>query len=102
MVHIYMFHHFGDNGLFNGCNVTDGLDGLATGVTAIVNATLGIFAYLSGNVIYSEYLNIMYIPSSAEITVFFSAMVGALLGIYVVQLLPCPGLYGRYGQSDSR
>lgn len=81
----------------NGCNVTDGLDGLATGVTAIVGATLGIFAYLSGNVIYSEYLNIMYIPSSAEITVFFSAMVGALLGFMWYNSYPAQVFMGDTG-----
>jgi phospho-N-acetylmuramoyl-pentapeptide-transferase len=48
----------------NGANLTDGLDGLATGVSAVIGTTLGVFAYLSGNVIYAEYLNIMYIPAT--------------------------------------
>ncbi len=81
----------------NSCNVTDGLDGLAAGVTAIVGATLGIFAYLSGNVIYSEYLNIMYIPSSAEITVFFSSIVGALLGFMWYNAYPAQIFMGDTG-----
>ena len=64
----------------NAVNLTDGMDGLAAGITAIVGAALGVLAYLSGNVIYADYLNIMYIPDSGEITVYLSALVGALLG----------------------
>ena len=62
----------------NGVNLTDGMDGLATGTSAIVGVVLGIFAWLSGNIVNAEYLNIMYIPGSGEIAVFLSAFVGAL------------------------
>ena len=64
----------------NGTNLTDGMDGLATGTSAIVGTVLGIFAYLSGNILNAEYLNIMYIPGTGEIAVFMSAFVGALIG----------------------
>ena len=64
----------------NGVNLTDGLDGLAAGTSAIVGVVLGILAWLSGNLIDSEYLNIMYLPGTGEIAVFMAAMVGALLG----------------------
>lgn len=64
----------------NGANLTDGLDGLVTGVSAPIAATLGIFAYLSGNVIYASYLNVLYIPYMGELVVFMSAFLGALVG----------------------
>ena len=64
----------------NGANLTDGLDGLATGVSAVIIVILGVFAYLSGNIIYSDYLNIMYIPGTGELMVFAAALVGALIG----------------------
>ena len=64
----------------NGVNLTDGIDGLATGTSAIVGVVLGIFAWLGGNVFNAEYLNIMYIPGSGEIAVFMAAFVGALIG----------------------
>ena len=64
----------------NGANLTDGLDGLAAGVSAIIVVVLGVFSYLSGNIIYSDYLNIMYIPGTGELTVFAAALVGALIG----------------------
>ncbi|MCF0178609.1 MAG: phospho-N-acetylmuramoyl-pentapeptide-transferase, partial [Bacteroidales bacterium] len=67
-------------GCSNGANLTDGMDGLTSGVSAIVGSTLGILAYVSGHAIYADYLNIMYIPYSGEILVFMSAFVGALLG----------------------
>ena len=62
----------------NGANLTDGLDGLATGTSAIIGATLGILAYVSGNMVYADYLNIMYIPHSGELVVFGSAFIGSL------------------------
>ena len=65
----------------NGVNLTDGMDGLATGSSAIVGVVLGIFAWLSGNIVNADYLNIMYIPGSGEIAVFMSAFVRALIGI---------------------
>ena len=64
----------------NGANLTDGLDGLATGSSAIIGLTLGILAYLSGHIAYASYLNIMYIPGSEELVVFISAFIGATIG----------------------
>jgi phospho-N-acetylmuramoyl-pentapeptide-transferase len=64
----------------NGVNLTDGMDGLAAGTTAIVGVVLGIFGWLGGNIVNAEYLNIMYIPGSGEVAVFMSALVGALIG----------------------
>ena len=64
----------------NGANLTDGLDGLATGSSAIIGVALGILAYLSGHIAYSSYLNIMYIPGSEELVVFISAFIGATIG----------------------
>ena len=64
----------------NGVNLTDGMDGLAAGTSAIVGVVLGIFAWLGGNIVNAEYLNIMYIPGSGEVAVFMSALVGALIG----------------------
>ena len=80
----------------NAANLTDGIDGLATGTSAISGATLGILAYVSGNVIYADYLNIMYIPNLGELTVFISAFIGATVGFPVVQFLPGTGFHGRY------
>ena len=62
----------------NGANLTDGLDGLATGTSAIIGVTLAVFAYVSGNIIFADYLNIMYIPGSGELVVFISAFIGTL------------------------
>ena len=64
----------------NGANLTDGLDGLVTGVSAPIVLVLGILAYLSGHIVYADYLNIMYIPGSGELVVFAAALVGALVG----------------------
>jgi len=64
----------------NGANLTDGLDGLATGVSVPIVAVLGVLAYLSGHIVYADYLNIMYIPDSGELVVFAAALVGALVG----------------------
>ncbi|MCQ2605982.1 MAG: phospho-N-acetylmuramoyl-pentapeptide-transferase [Bacteroidales bacterium] len=81
----------------NGVNLTDGLDGLATGTTAIVGAVLGILAYLSGNVIYSNYLNIMYIPYSGELVVFASALLGATIGFLWYNAFPAQVFMGDTG-----
>ena len=81
----------------NGTNLTDGMDGLAAGVTAIVGAVLGILAYFSGNVIYAEYLNIMYIPDSGEIVVYMSALIGALLGFLWYNSYPAQVFMGDTG-----
>ena len=62
----------------NGANMTDGLDGLATGTSAIIGITLAVFAYVSGNTVFADYLNIMYIPESGELVVFISAFVALL------------------------
>ena len=64
----------------NGANMTDGLDGLATGTSAIIGITLAIFAYVSGNAIFADYLNIMYIPNSGELVIFISSFIGACVG----------------------
>ena len=81
----------------NGVNLTDGMDGLATGTSAIVGVVLGIFAWLSGNIVNSEYLNIMYIPGSGEIAVFMSAFVGALIGFLWYNSFPAQVFMGDTG-----
>lgn len=81
----------------NGTNLTDGMDGLAAGVTAIVGVALGILAYLSGNTIYSNYLNIMYIPNSGEIVIYMAALVGALLGFLWYNSFPAQVFMGDTG-----
>lgn len=81
----------------NGVNLTDGLDGLATGTTAIVGAVLGVLAYLSGNVIYSNYLNIMYIPYSGELVVYASAFLGATIGFLWYNSFPAQVFMGDTG-----
>ena len=81
----------------NGTNLTDGMDGLAAGITAIVGAVLGILAYFSGNVIYADYLNIMYIPESGEIVVYMSALIGALLGFLWYNSYPAQVFMGDTG-----
>lgn len=84
-------------GVSNSANLTDGLDGLAAGVSAIVGATLGVLAYLSGNVIYSDYLNIMFILGADEIVVFLAAMVGGLLGFLWYNSYPAQVFMGDTG-----
>lgn len=84
-------------GVSNSANLTDGLDGLAAGVSAIVGATLGVLAYLSGNIIYSDYLNIMFIPGADEIVVFLAAMVGGLLGFLWYNSYPAQVFMGDTG-----
>lgn len=81
----------------NGANLTDGLDGLATGISAIIVVVLGAFAYLSGNIIYSGYLNIMYIPGTGELTVFAAALVGALIGFLWYNCYPAQVFMGDTG-----
>ncbi len=81
----------------NGANLTDGLDGLATGASAISGATLGVFAYLGGNIIYADYLNIMYIPNSGELTVFMSAFIGAAIGFLWYNSFPAQVFMGDTG-----
>ena len=81
----------------NGVNLTDGMDGLATGTSAIVGVVLGIFAWLSGNIVNSEYLNIMYIQGSGELAVFMSAFVGALIGFLWYNSFPAQVFMGDTG-----
>lgn len=83
--------------LSNGTNLTDGLDGLAAGTTAIVGVVIGILAWLSGNLLNSNYLNIMYIPGAGEIAVFMSAFVGALLGFLWYNSYPAQVFMGDTG-----
>ena len=81
----------------NGVNLTDGIDGLATGTSAIVGVVLGIFAWLGGNMLDSGYLNIMYIPGSGEVAVFMSAFVGALIGFLWYNAYPAQVFMGDTG-----
>jgi phospho-N-acetylmuramoyl-pentapeptide-transferase len=81
----------------NGANITDGLDGLATGTSAIIGATLGIFAYVSGNTIFADYLNIMYIPNTGELVVFIAAFVGACVGFLWYNSFPAQVFMGDTG-----
>lgn len=81
----------------NGANLTDGLDGLATGTSAIIGTTLGILAYLSGNIIYADYLNIMYIPFSGELVVFAAAFIGATIGFLWYNSFPAQVFMGDTG-----
>ena len=81
----------------NGTNLTDGMDGLSTGTSAIAGVVLGIFAWLSGNIINSDYLNIMYIPGTGEIAVFMAAFVGALIGFLWYNSFPAQVFMGDTG-----
>ncbi|MCX4336950.1 MAG: phospho-N-acetylmuramoyl-pentapeptide-transferase [Bacteroidales bacterium] len=81
----------------NGVNLTDGMDGLATGTSAIVGTVLGIFAWLGGNMLNAEYLNIMYIPGSGEVAIFMSAFVGALIGFLWYNAFPAQVFMGDTG-----
>ena len=81
----------------NGANITDGLDGLATGTSAIIGTTLGILAYLSGNIIYAKYLNIMYIPNVGELVIFASAFIGATVGFLWYNSYPAQVFMGDTG-----
>lgn len=81
----------------NGANITDGLDGLATGVCAIIGVCLGIFAYVSGNIKLAEYLNIMYIPNLGELSIFIAAFVGACIGFLWYNSYPAQVFMGDTG-----
>jgi phospho-N-acetylmuramoyl-pentapeptide-transferase len=81
----------------NGANLTDGIDGLAAGSSAIIVLTLGIFAWVSGNIIFSEYLDIMYIPRAGELLVFIAAFVGALVGFLWYNAFPAQVFMGDTG-----
>ena len=81
----------------NGANLTDGIDGLAAGTSAISVLALGVFAFVSGNVIFSDYLNVMYIPNSGEMTIFIAAFVGALVGFLWYNTYPATVFMGDTG-----
>ena len=81
----------------NGANLTDGIDGLAAGTSAISVTALGIFTFVSGNIIFANYLNIMYIPNSGEMTVFIAAFVGALVGFLWYNSYPAAVFMGDTG-----
>jgi len=81
----------------NGANLTDGLDGLATGTAAIIGTTLGILAYVSGNAIYADYLNIMYIPNAGELVIYAAAFIGATIGFLWYNSYPAQIFMGDTG-----
>ena len=81
----------------NGANITDGIDGLAAGTSAIIILTLGIFSWISGNIIFSNYLNIMYIPNLGEIVIFICSMLGALIGFLWYNAFPAQIFMGDTG-----
>ena len=81
----------------NGANLTDGIDGLAAGSSAIIVLTLGVFAWVSGNIIFADYLDVMYIPNSGEMTIFISAFVGALIGFLWYNTYPAQVFMGDTG-----
>ena len=81
----------------NGANMTDGLDGLATGTSAIIGATIGVFAYVSGNIMAADYLNIMYIPNTGELVIFMASFVGACMGFLWYNSYPAQVFMGDTG-----
>ncbi len=81
----------------NGANITDGLDGLATGASALIGVCLGIFAYSSGNLFFADYLNIMYIPDLGELSIFIAAMIGACIGFLWYNSYPAQVFMGDTG-----
>ena len=81
----------------NGANLTDGMDGLATGTSAVIAITLGLLAWVSGNIVFADYLNIMYIPNTGELAVFISALVGACVGFLWYNSFPAQVFMGDTG-----
>ena len=81
----------------NGANLTDGLDGLATGSSAIIGVTLGVLAYVSGNIVFANYLNIMYIPNTGELSVYIAAFIGACIGFLWYNSYPAQVFMGDTG-----
>jgi phospho-N-acetylmuramoyl-pentapeptide-transferase len=81
----------------NGANLTDGMDGLATGTSAVIAITLGLLAWVSGNIVFADYLNIMYIPNTGELFVFISALVGACVGFLWYNSYPAQVFMGDTG-----
>ena len=86
----------------NGANLTDGLDGLLTGVAAIIGAALGILAYVSSNAIFADYLNILFLPNTGELVIFSACFFRSVYWFFMVQLLSSDGLYGRYRELGDR
>ena len=81
----------------NGANLTDGMDGLATGTSAVIAITLGILAWVSGNIVFADYLNIMFIPNTGELVIFISALVGACVGFLWYNSYPAQVFMGDTG-----
>src|SRR5688572_6714447 len=81
----------------NGANITDGLDGLCTGISALIGVLLGIFAYASGNLVFADYLNIMYIPNLGELSIFIAAMIGGCIGFLWFNTYPAQVFMGDTG-----
>jgi len=81
----------------NGANITDGIDGLATGTSALIGVCLGIFAYASGSLVFADYLNIMYIPQLGELSIFIAAMIGACIGFLWYNSYPAQVFMGDTG-----
>ncbi|MCB9014179.1 MAG: phospho-N-acetylmuramoyl-pentapeptide-transferase [Lentimicrobiaceae bacterium] len=81
----------------NGANLTDGIDGLATGTSAIIGVTLGLLAWVSGNIVFADYLNIMYLPNTGELSIFVSAFVGACTGFLWYNTYPAQVFMGDTG-----
>jgi phospho-N-acetylmuramoyl-pentapeptide-transferase len=81
----------------NGANITDGIDGLATGTSAVIGIALAVFAYISGNLVFADYLNVMYIPESGELVVFISAFIGACIGFLWYNSYPAQVFMGDTG-----
>lgn len=84
-------------GVSNGANLTDGMDGLATGTSAIIGVTLGILAWVSGNIVFADYLNIMYLPNVGELTIYIAAFVGATVGFLWFNTYPAQVFMGDTG-----
>ena len=97
MDNFHISNYFIVTAVSNGANLTDGLDGLATGSSAIIGVTLGILAYLSGHIAYASYLNIMYIPGTEELVVFASAFIGATIGFLWYNAFPAQVFMGDTG-----
>ena len=86
----------------NGANLTDGIDGLAAGSSAIMVLVLGLFAWVSGNLIFSDYLNIMYIPNVGEVLIFVAAFIGALIGFLWFNTYPASVFMGAVSYTHLR
>ena len=97
MDHIHSIGNIIVTAVSNGANITDGLDGLATGTSAIIGTTLAIFAYLSGNLVFADYLNILFIPNSSELVIFISSFVGACIGFLWYNSYPAKVFMGDTG-----